>query len=682
MNGIKQKILDILGMIEINLVIPVYQRNYEWKKENCKQLLDDLIKIKKNNYKSHFFGSIVSKYSTLGANTYYIIDGQQRLTTISLLLLAMYSLLNEEKMVINDLDLKDTIMLYLKNIRKEKIKLKHIKSDAEAYSKLFNDKEDFIYNSNITINYNYFYETILANNYSIEDLYNSIQKLEIIHIQLDDYDKAQLIFESLNSTGVGLAEGDKIRNFVLIDLDIDIQNNYYEDYWAQIEKNTNHMVSDFIKDYLTIQTNKIPTNNKIYYDFKSYFYDRNESIETILKELYNYSKIYHVLLNGNSDNKKLNEVITRINQLEITVVRPFFMEVIKYNKENKISNEDVVSIFQITESYIFRRLICDLPTNALNKFFSIIHKDIIKNNEYNNYLDKYIYILLSKKERLLFPNNEEFIKKFSERNIYKLHNKNKIYLFERIENGKTKETHDIYKSCKEGKYTIEHIMPRILSTEWKKDLGNNYANIHEQWIDRLANLTLTAYNSKYSNKPFEYKKNVENGYKESGLRENQYIAQFDKWTIDEIQQRNEYLKQLMPELWIYPETTYVPQIQEREILSIEDDEEIFRGKSIIAFIFFGEEQSVKTWIEMYENIIKRLYEQDKQLLYNITTSEKDEFGLKTVIQNNQNNLRDSIEIDKNLYSETNTSTSRKIVIIRRLFDLYKVDYSELEIVVK
>ena len=282
MNGIGTRLISYMEGSRKRFVIPVYQRNYDWKIENCKQLFDDLVKVVKNNRKSHFFGSIVSVHDGYGEE-YLVIDGQQRLTTISLLFLAMHNLLVNGILFSDDSLLSRRILedyLVDKYEQSEKrIKLKPVKNDKQAFGKLFNDETDYIVGSNLTINYGYFYERIKKQEITIDELYDSICKLEIIDISLNQEDNPQLIFESLNSTGLALSEGDKIRNLILMGLPTKLQNEYYEKYWNKIEECTNYDVSLFVRDYLSIKQQATPTMNRIYFTFKNYVEENNWDIE-------------------------------------------------------------------------------------------------------------------------------------------------------------------------------------------------------------------------------------------------------------------------------------------------------------------------------------------------------------------------------------------------------------------
>ena len=374
MKGSEAKLLEYMEGAKKRFVIPVYQRNYDWKTENCKQLYDDLVKVVKNNRRSHFFGSIVSSYQPNGRYTeYLVIDGQQRLTTISLLLLAMYNLIREGKVhPLTETMAQEIFEDYLvdKHQPKEtRIKLKPVKNDRSAFEKLFDVDDENDKQSNLTYNYDYFYNRIQKEEVSIEQLYDSLFALEIINIELTYDDNPQLIFESLNSTGLALSEGDKIRNFILMGLPSQKQNDYYEKYWNKIELCTSYDVSLFVRDYLSVKQQAIPSLSRIYVTFKSYVEEKQIETEALLQDMLEYAKWYELLLKGRTTDKKLNACIFRLNRLETTVTRPFFLEVLRMQKKGVLSLHEAREIFLFTENYLFRRSICDLPTNALNKIF-------------------------------------------------------------------------------------------------------------------------------------------------------------------------------------------------------------------------------------------------------------------------------------------------------------------------
>jgi uncharacterized protein with ParB-like and HNH nuclease domain len=661
-------------------IIPVYQRNYDWKTENCKQLFDDLVKVIKHKRKSHFFGSIVSVYEPSGRNTeFLVIDGQQRLTTVSLLFLAMYNLMEQGKIIPLTPALSQQIyedfLVDKYQPQETRLKLKPVKNDQQAFSKLFDDAAEHIFESNITVNYNYFYERIQQHEITVEELFDAICCLEIINITLNNDDNPQLIFESLNSTGLDLSEGDKIRNLILMGLPANEQNDYYDKYWNKIEKCTNYDVSSFIRDFLSVKRQATPPQKKIYTTFKEFVEAAAIGVEDLLKDMLAYAKRYQILLSGKSGDKLLDSCIYRLNRLETTVTRPFFLEVLRLYDENILKMTQIRDIFIITESYIFRRSLCDLPTNALNKIFLLLHREIIKyDGTDDDYAEKFKYALLAKKERTRFPSDAEFGEAFTKRQIYQMNSKNKIYILERLENYGTAEDKAVYAHCDDGIYSIEHIMPQHLTPAWIKELGEDYRQIHETWLHRIANLTLTAYNAKYSNNSFSDKKTMKNGFRESGIRMNTFIAAKDKWTLEEMEDRSRHLLARAIEIWRIPATAYKPKEKQMDFYTLDDDI-ILNGRKIARFSYKNTEQPVKNWRDMFERVLKLLYAEDKSILFKLAYASDTE--LAPYVSCRAADLREAIQIDENIYVEKNTNTSLKISLLKRFFKLYDNDLTDL-----
>ena len=681
MKGSELRLIEYMEGSKKRFIIPVYQRNYDWKIENCKQLYDDLIQVIKNNSKTHFFGSIVSVYEPSGRNTeFLIIDGQQRLTTMSLLFLALYNLLEEKIIISEDESLKDQIyedfLVDKYQPQEKRMKLKPIKNDQKAFSKLFNSKDDYIKDSNLTINYSYFYERIQKQEITIDELFDAICRLEIINITLNNEDNPQLIFESLNSTGLDLSEGDKIRNYILMGLPKQKQDEYYEKYWNCIEKCTKYDVSSFIRDYLSVKQLVIPSQKKVYINFKKYVEDSSLKIIEILEDLLSYAKRYNILLCEKTSSKELNSCINRLNRLETTVTRPFFLEVLRLYDENQINLNEVAEAFSITESYLFRRTICDLPTNALNKIFLLLNREIMRyDGTDSNYIEKLKFALLSKKDRARFPNDDDFSLMFTEKPIYQMNSKNKIYILERLENFGTLEDKDIYRHYDEGEYSIEHIMPQHLTPAWIKELGDSYEEIHDTWLHRIANLTLTVYNSKYSNSTFVEKKTMKNGFEDSGIRLNTYVSKKDKWTLAELRDRNDYLLKRALNIWAFPSTNYKPQEKQLDSYTLDDEASFLSGRQIAKFVYKGIEQPVVSWVEMYTKVLRALYLEDKTIITKIALSTDDDLSIH--FSTNKRIFKKCDEIGDNVYVQTNTNTQSKLSVLNRLYKLYGMDPTDL-----
>lgn len=685
MKGSEAKMIEYMEGAGKRYVIPVYQRKYDWKEDNCRQLYEDLKKIVRDDRESHFFGSIVSSVIGNGASTeYHIIDGQQRLTTITLLLLAIRNMIRQKKITAQEERLDDQIndRFLVSPWAKEddKIKLRPVKSDRDAMTRLFGEEEDYDQASNLTVNYRFFCNQILKEEVSVDDLYAAIGKLEIISITLDPSDNAQLIFESLNSTGLALQEGDKIRNYILMGQSPKEQTKLYDKYWTTIERCTGRDVSAFVRDYLSVKQQITPTVNNVYRAFKEYAEKAQLPIESLLEDLRRYARFFEKLLTCKSGlyDKKLDDCLYRMARLEIVVTRPFLMEVLRLNQDGKLTVDDVLQIFLITENYLFRRNICEVPTNALNKIFLNLNREILRyDNTADNYVQKFIYALLSKKESGRFPDEEEFTAALAAKQVYQMRGKYKAYLFERYENYGTIETKDVYTHLDNNVYTIEHIMPQHLTPAWTEALGADAAEIHATWLHRLANLTLTGYNPSLSNKTFvEKRDSEEGGYKASGLKMNQKISNKESWGLPELEERNEEMIALAKKIWTYPQTVFAPAEKEFDSCTLDDENAELTGRDIVKYSYQNVEQPVTSWVDMFEHVVKFLHQKDRTVLSGLAYSNSN-LDLAKYVRSTEDGLVVALKIDDHVFIERNTNTSLKMSILRRLFALYEADPMDL-----
>lgn len=686
MKGSEAKMTGFMEGADKRYIIPVYQRKYDWKLENCRQLYNDLKKIVLEGRSSHFFGSIVSSVVPVGSRLeYHIIDGQQRLTTVTLLLLAMRNLIAQQKLVSQsgrlDEQIAQRFLISPWAAADDQIKLRPVKGDREALARLFGAEEDFDPASNLTHNYRFFCDMLLKESISIDELYAAIGKLEIISITLDHDDNAQLIFESLNSTGLALEEGDKIRNYILMGLNPREQNSYYDTYWTKIEKCTGNDVSSFVRDYLSIKEQVTPTLNTVYHAFKIYADGIRQPITTLLDDLLRYARLFEKLRTCKSGlgEKRLDDCLYRMSRLDIGVTRPFLMEVLRLNQDGKLSSQDVLTVFLTTEDYLFRRNICEVPTNALNKIFLMLNKEILRyDGTTENYVEKFVYALLSKRESGRFPDDEEFSTALAAKQVYLMRGKYKAYLFERLENYGTIETKDVYTHLDNKVYTIEHIMPQHLTPAWTRALGPNSAEIHSTWLHRLANLTLTGYNPNLSNKTFAEKRDAEEGgYKASGLKMNQKIAQKETWGLAELEERNRELVALALKIWPFPQSGFVPAEKEFDFCTLDDEDVNLTGRSIAKYSLQNVEQPVSSWSSMFEQVVKFLHEKDKSVLFELVHAPDEDSSLSAILSGTDDGLRIPLKIDDGIYIEKNTSTAYKISLLRRLFARYEMNPADL-----
>lgn len=607
MKGDAQPLIKFFDGSDKRFIIPLYQRNYDWKEDNCEQLFQDLLKMHHSDRKSHFFGSIVSSIQS-GTEDRFIIDGQQRITTVSLLLIAMVNAFKVGDIQATDGKLVDKIFKrYLVDEYQEderKVKLKPIK-DMDAFDALlYKPKEQYLKGSNVTRNYEFFYDKIVKSGLTMDELFETIKKLEVINIKLDEDDDPQLIFESLNSTGLDLSEADKIRNYLLMSLAPAEQDDLYTRYWNPIEESTKYDPSSFVRDYLTMKQGKIGRIDKIYFIFKEYAENERIGRAELLEEMHHYAKIYSQIDNANMGTEKINRKLNQVRTLDSTVAYPFYMAFFDYAEKNGLSDEEKYRVLDIVEAYWARRIICNLPSNALNKVFATLHRDVLNNMnkavEGTNptYTDVLIYLLLKKGRSSVFPKDDEVKEDFATRQIYKMPANLRMFILERMENRDSKECHDVVKQLTEKTISIEHIMPQTLSDKWKDALGEEWERIHQQYLHTMANLTLTGYNSQYSNLTFLEKRDMEKGFNDSAFRLNNYVKSCDQWTEVEMKQRQHDLLEVFMRLWPMPSTTFEPAKREIESASIDDDDYEFTGKKIQGYFYHNVHYTVNTWKEM------------------------------------------------------------------------------------
>ena len=680
MRGESRQIREIFP-ITSHFIIPIYQRRYSWKKAQCERLFDDIEEACREG-RSHFIGCIIT-VSEGGMGEYLVIDGQQRITTISLLLKAAYDLLKKGEITTDDSRLADIIQDDFLMVRRgrseqERIRLNLLNEDKDDYFQLFENDRTLSDESVIHVNYNYFVSRLRTTALDIEKLYDTIQSLQIVSITLENGDNPQLIFESLNSTGLALTEGDKIRNFILMGLTSNEQVKYYNDYWSKIEKNcSDEDTSGFVRDFLSLKTQRIPNIKNVYQDFRNYWLTSGKTPDDILEDLRNYSHAYRKLLSASTGIKTADAAIVGLTHLETSVIRPFAIEVIKLGTEGAISTEDVGKTFSIIEDYIFRRAICALPSHGLNKIFSTLANDIRKlDGNYNNYSDKLSFVLLRKQGSGRFPSDEEFLSELKNRNLYDSTVRRVIwYIFSRLENEGTLETKDVWKHLENGEYSIEHIMPQTLSDTWKADIGEDWEIIHETWRNRLGNLTVVAapYNSMFSNNPFPRKRDMPHGFRDSGLRLNQFIATKEKWGVAELEERSAILADKALSIWPGLVTNYQMIDEDESEVSL-DDEIDFTGRSLLSASFNGTPINATVWADFVEIVCKLIHEMDPSMLAQIT-KEAARFNLDSFLY--VNDVEHSRKISESVYLRTDCDTNRKIWFLRHLFSALNLDEDNL-----
>ncbi|OOC20356.1 hypothetical protein BZK28_07195 [Helicobacter pylori] len=552
------KLLDFIGKSqEKQFVIPVYQRVYSWGKEHCKQLWDDIIKTGGNNQiEGHFIGSIVFVHDgiyTTHHNELLIIDGQQRLTTITLLFIALRDHLNDEDELLEKFSHQKIQNRYLINSdEKGDKKFKLFLSEPDRDTLLYLIDKDRIKPTKPSLrieeNFGLFEKWIAKDKVKLETIFKGLEKLMVVEISLErNKDNPQLIFESMNSTGKDLTQTDLIRNYILMGLEPEKQKIFYKKYWRAMEKGFEQskredLFDKFVRHYLTIKMGEIPNIKKVYEAFKDYQQKEGIEIEDLLKDLQKYCGFFCQIAFKKEADKDLNKALSFLVDLEMDVVYPLLLELYSDYKGEVLSKDDFRRSIALIESYIFRRAVCGIPSSGLNKFFASFTKKIQK-DEYLESIEKHFGSLT---ENRRFPDDDEFKEEFMRKDFYKFELIK--YLFNRMENFNRKEREPT------DKYTIEHIMPQKLTEEWERDLGQDHERIHTQYLHTIGNLTLTGYNSEYSNKSFQEKQGMEGGFKDSPLRLNQGLRDrgLESFGEKEIKKRASDLADRALKIWTYP----------------------------------------------------------------------------------------------------------------------------------
>ncbi|WP_231254215.1 DUF262 and DUF1524 domain-containing protein [Helicobacter pylori] len=547
------KLLDFIGKSqEKQFVIPIYQRVYSWKKEQCKQLWDDIIKTGGNDQiKGHFIGSIVFVHDgiyTTNYNELLIIDGQQRLTTITLLFIALRDYLNDEDKFLEKFSRQKIQNRYLINSDEKgdkKFKLILSEPDRDTLLSLIDENRRKPNEPSLKImeNFKLFEEWIRKNTDKLETIFKGLDKLMVVEISLERGKNPQLIFESMNSTGKDLTQTDLIKNYILMGLEPEKQKIFYKKYWRAMEENFKQnetLFNQFVRYYLTIKT-KTPNINEVYEAFKRYQQEMGIETEALLQDLQKYCGYFCRIVFKKEDNKDLNKALGFLVDLEMDVIYPLLLELYSDYSDGVLSEADFIPIIALIESYICRRAVCGLDTSSLNKVFASFTKKINK-DQYLESIKAHFLSLETTKGK--FPKDSEFKNLFITIDFYNL--KKKKYFFERLENFNTKEPVNT-QEC-----TIEHIMPQTLTEEWKRDLGENFQAIHDKYLHTIGNLTLTGYNSEYSNNSFQEKRDMEKGFKQSPLKLNQSLKDLESFGEKEIEKRANDLADWALKIWTYP----------------------------------------------------------------------------------------------------------------------------------
>lgn len=663
--------------------IPVYQRNYEWSKEQCKKLFEDIVQASKRN-QLHFTGSIVHQPMApiKGINNSIVIDGQQRLTTIYILMKALVDMSKtdaEKQMPLtalfnvdqfNQFNLDDTT----------KVKLKPAKGNNDQLLNLLYDKHDEIdKNCEIYRNYTYFREMIKAQQevgVNVSDIYRGISLLTVAVIQLDNSDKAQEIFERINSTGIPLSLADKIRNYVLM-TDVD-QDRLYEEYWIKIEALLpREQLSVFFLDYLNMKIDGFAKESDAYDVFKEVYMDGGFTNETMLGEILHYVEYYHAFLyRSDKYSVEVNDLLFNLQRLKQTTVFLFLFKVFDDYNNGVINEKELIRVLRFLLHYSIRRMICEVGSNSLRGLYKTLYGRVFANEDNKkHYYDAVVSFFkqLTSKDALI--DDDTFVQALKYNNLYRKNALCKFLLVDIENQGKEKiEIEEL---------SIEHIMPqnKNLSTSWQKMLGEDvWKEVQDKYLHTLGNLTLTGYNSEYGDLPFIEKKKKIDEYQTKIVNLYSDVKSCDVWNAESIEKRADRLARIV--LDIYP----IEEVEEN--ISFADpryqeytcdipEEATYKAPNY--YVLQGERVGITNFAEMLRSIIARLYEQNSSIIENMARNnvKLHSWSQRVMFSYDTEEVNGEYKIEgTDIYENTGFSASHIMYIIRELLDCYEIERSD------
>ena len=549
-----QPILELLTEAS-QFTVPIYQRTYSWEKAQCQQLWDDIEKVgREDNYNLHFVGSIVyiREGHSIHKTNLLVIDGQQRLTTVFLILEALARKLksrNEQVENFSDESIRNTYLLDKSKGIKHKLTL--TQSDKNTLQAILDGhlEPPQGYSSSVWENFKFFEECI-ANLDDLTALWIGLNKLMVVYVALDrGQNNPQQIFESMNHTGKELSQTDLIRNFILMDLESDHQKNLYRVQWLPMEEKfgekLNSLFDRFIRSYLSLKMGAIPTRRDVYEKFKKHRGSPENDgvgVDEFVKEISKFAKYYCKIAINQETDKALNSEFESFHELRTESAYPLLLKLYDEYENGQLDHSDFVESVQLISSYVLRRAVCGLDKKAINKFFVNVASNIGKEKHLEYIKARLIMIDPNSLQR--FPDDEEFKKNLIEGTLYK----NKIcryllYELEKLINDNENER------VERSKCSVEHIMPQKITGGWRKDLGDEAENTHKIWLHTLGNLTLTGDNIKLGNRRFAEKRDK---YSDSSIRLTRDLKQYQEWKKKTILQRAEQLAQQSMIIWSTP----------------------------------------------------------------------------------------------------------------------------------
>lgn len=605
MKATEAKLLDFLKKSP-QFVIPIYQRTYSWTEKECRQLWEDVVRCGRNDHiPVHFIGSIVYVESGLSQVTHQapllVIDGQQRLTTVSLLLTALAEAVGETEPFegFSQRKIRNYFLLNPEEIGERHFKLLLSQTDKDTLTALVG-KHPQPDNHSLRVSENYaaFQKWIKSDVVNLPTLCKGLAKLVVVDIALNrDQDNPQLIFESMNSTGKELSQADLIRNFILMGLEPALQTRLYEQFWRPIEMDFGQEAygthfDGFMRHYLTVMSGEIPNTNAVYEAFKTHARETragavsdDSHVEMLVSTIRDYSRYFCAMALGKEIDHELSRAFHDLRELKVDVAYPFLLELYRDYATQYLSKSDFVSAVRWVEAYVFRRAVCAIPTNSMNKTFATFSKALKK----DRYLESIAahFLLLPSYRR--FPSDDEYVRDIQTRDLYNF--RSRSYWLRRFENHGRKEVVPV------DEYTVEHILPQNenLNTAWQESLGAEWKRIQQTWLHTLGNLTLTGYNSEYSDRPFIVKRDMDGGFRQSPLKVNQGLGQVHVWDESAIIERAKRLAKLAVQVWESPKlddailAAYRPRAEPSSNYTIDDHPHLITPAMLSLFEAFRKE---------------------------------------------------------------------------------------------
>ncbi len=706
-------IQKILNASETYYEIPNFQRPYSWQTSNANAFLSDLedsVAKKKN----HYFGTVVLVEETESNYSVAIIDGQQRVTTSLLMVTAIYHLVKRDSALIENSETTPELIrdryLFNANIDKNKVKLRTVTTDNQILQRIFDvdGEESRLEQRERLSNLYQVYSTFrkyFSTRKGLDKYIEGLKLFEVISITLNSSDdNPQRVFESINSTGKPLTDGDKIRNFALMLSKDSLRNHVYKEYWSLIEESlvdaNKDNITDFFRSYIISKKQAIVRLDAVYPEFKKQFEKRvgdNQEIEKInefysdIVESLGFYKLLKLSDIGKvePEYKGISETIFRMRYLQIDLYIPFAMNILRHHADGELTDAELNEVFELIETYFSRRIVSGIATTSVDRFLASLHKDVLSHLKVSPeaiYTDVLKYTLLSRIGQTRTPDDTEYEKAIRTREAYYQRNSFLIYTLTAVE-GSSKEAIHTLHQISEGKLklSIEHVMPQTLaSKEWQTMLGDDYERVHAEYLHTLANLTLTGYNTEYSNRPYLEKMTLEIkdkktgevqkvGFADSKLPINTWIAKHNTWNEEVMKNRQDWWVDKLKKTWPLPITTYQPVDKDTQVYLLDDID--LTGKGVRAVEVFGEKSSVTSWAIALDIIIEAIHDGRTDFFERIQDSEY----VTRYIRTDSSAFNASLEVGETGYHvNTSTSTNTKVRLIHELGQLFNLSRDDVK----